>query len=249
MIDAFPNTASSVTPEVTGLLARLEAAEKRARQTEIKLQLSDLRIVSLEERIRLLLIAKYGPRGESLNDAQLALFEQEPGATLDEVEAEAARGPLPEVPAAGEKKRQKHPGRQTLPADLPRVVNVVACAPEQCACGNCGAETVVIGYEESERLDVEPVKFFVIVTQREKRACANCKQGGVATAPAPVEIVEKGLASSRVVINAVVAKYCDHRVPRTRWRQRRRGAVEEMRVGPSKSAIRSRLQTTVSCCR
>jgi len=48
------------------------------------------------------------------------------------------------------------------------------------------------------------------VTRREKRACRNCKQGGVATAPVAPEIVEKGLASNRVVINAVVSKYCDH---------------------------------------
>lgn len=211
MIDASPNTASSVTPEVTGLLAQLEEANKRARQAEISLQLSDLRIVSLLEQIRLLRIAKYGPRGESLTPAQLALFEQEPSATLDEVAAEAARGPLPEpTPVQAHQRRKKHPGRQTLPASLPRVVNTVACAPDQCTCGNCAKETVVIGYEESERLDVEPAKFFVTVTRREKRACANCKQSGVATAPVPVEIVEKGLVSSRVVIHTVVAKYCDH---------------------------------------
>ena len=211
MIDFASNTPSPVIPEVMVPLAQLEEANKRARQAEINVQLLDLRVASLLEQIRLLRIAKYGPRGESLSAAQLALFERELSATLDEVAAEAARGPLPEPPAAErKKKRQKHPGRQTLPADLPRVVKVVPCAPEQCTCGNCGAETVVIGYEESERLDMEPAKFFVIVTQREKRACAACKQGGVATAPAPVEIVEKGLASSRVVINAVVAKYCDH---------------------------------------
>jgi transposase len=200
------------------LLAQLEAAnlrvqeaETKARQAEVSLQLSDLRIVSLLEQIRLLRIAKYGPRGESLSAAQLALFEQEPSATLDEVAAEAARGPLPEaVPVQAHKRRKNHPGRQTLPADLPRVVNTVACAPDQCTCGNCATETVVIGYEESERLDVEPAKFFVAVTRREKRACANCKQGGVVTAPVPVEIVEKGLVSSRVVIHTVVAKYCDH---------------------------------------
>jgi transposase len=207
VIDAASNTPPPVIPEVTVLLAQLEEANKRARQAEISLQLSDLRVLSLLEQLRLLRIAKYGPRGESLSAAQLALFEEEPGATLDEVAAEAARGPLPE-PAR--KKRKKHPGRQTLPANLPRVVNVVVCAPEQCACGNCGAKTEVIGYEESERLDVEPPKFFVAVTKREKRACAKCKLGGVVTAPAPVEIVEKGLATSRVVIDTVVAKYADH---------------------------------------
>ena len=211
MIDFAPNTPSPVIPEVTVLLAQLEEANKRARQAEINNQLLDLRVAQLLERIRLLLIAKYGPRGESLSAAQLALFEQEPGATLDEVAAEAARGSLPEAPPAQARKmRKKHPGRQTLPADLPRVVNVVPCAPEQCACGNCGVKTELIGYEESERLDVEPPKFFVIVTKREKRACAKCKLGGVVTAPAPVEIVEKGLATSRVVIDTVVAKYADH---------------------------------------
>ena len=207
MIDFAPNTPSLVIPEVTGLLAQLEEANKRARQAEINVRLLDLRVSSLLEQIRLLRIAKFGPRGESLSAAQLALFEEELSATLDEVAAEAARGPLPEAPR---KNRKKHPGRQTLPADLPRVVNVVPCAPAQCVCGNCAAETVVIGYEESEKLDVEPAKFFVAVTRREKRACANCKQGGVATAPVPVEIVEKGLVSSRVIINTVVAKYADH---------------------------------------
>ena len=139
MIDFAPHTPPPVIPEVTALLTQLEEANKRARQAEINVQLLDLRVASLLEQIRLPRIAKYGPRGESLSAAQLALFEQEPGATLDEVAAEAARGPLPEAPPAqARKKRKKHPGRQTLPADLPRVVNVVPCAPEQCTCGNCG---------------------------------------------------------------------------------------------------------------
>lgn len=210
-MDSPSPTPTPVTPEITALMARLEESERRARIAESELSLSKMRIVQLEERLRLLRIAKYGPRSESLSAAQLALFEQEISATLDEVAAEAARGAVPETPAAQQRKnRKQHPGRQTLPADLPRVVNVVACAPAQCTCGKCGAETAVIGYEESERLDVEPAKFFVTVTRREKRACRNCKQGGVATAPLEAAIVEKGLASNRVVINAVVSKYCDH---------------------------------------
>jgi len=31
---------------------------------------------------------------------------------------------------------------------------VIACTAEQCVCGGCGRETTVIGYEESEQLDV-----------------------------------------------------------------------------------------------
>jgi transposase len=68
----------------------------------------------------------------------------------------------------------------------------------------------VIGYETSEQLDIEPAKYFVFVTKREKRACRHCEQGGVAAAPAPVRIIEKGLVSDRVVIDTVISKYSDH---------------------------------------
>jgi transposase len=47
------------------------------------------------------------------------------------------------------------------------------------------------------------------VTKREKRGCGCC-QRGVVTAPAPARIIEKGLVSDRVVIDTVIAKYCDH---------------------------------------
>jgi transposase len=68
----------------------------------------------------------------------------------------------------------------------------------------------VIGYETSEQFDVEPAKYFVLVTKREKRACQHCEQGGVAAAPAPARIIEKGLVSDRVVIDTLISKYSDH---------------------------------------
>jgi transposase len=68
----------------------------------------------------------------------------------------------------------------------------------------------VIGYKQSEQLDVEPAKYFVQVTKREKRACQSCGEGGVVAAPVPARIVDKGLVSDRVVIDTVVAKYGDH---------------------------------------
>ena len=105
---------------------------------------------------------------------------------------------------------RSHPGRQTLPAELPRVERVIACTAEQCVCGGCGCETTVIGYEESEQLDVEPAKYFVVVTRREKRACKSCEERGVLAAPLPPRIIEKSLVSDRVVIDAVVRKYADH---------------------------------------
>ena len=56
---------------------------------------------------------------------------------------------------------------------------LLPCTPDQRLCKRCGRETVVIGYEESSQLDVEPAKYFVLVTKREKRACRSCEELGV----------------------------------------------------------------------
>ena len=171
-----------------------------------RLKFAEYKIRVLEERLRLVRIEKYGPGSEKLSDAQLELLELEPGVSGAEVEAESQREQL-ELPL---KKARKHPGRQQLPAELPRVEQIVACTPEQCVCGRCGKETVVIGYESAEQLDVEPAKYFVRVTKREKRACKACEEQGVQSAPLPTRIIDKGLASDRVVIDTVVSKYADH---------------------------------------
>jgi transposase len=167
-----------------------------------------MKIQLLEEKLRLQRIAKYGPGSEKLSNLQLELLEFEPGVSNTEVAAESERNALP--PTSEKKKRRKHPGRQTLPADLPRVERVIACTPEQCVCGNCGAGTKVIGYEVSEVLEVKAAEYFVQVTKREKRACKACEEQGVAMAPLPVRIIAKSLVSDRIIIDTLVGKYADH---------------------------------------
>ena len=93
-----------------------------------ELEYSKLKIQLLEEKLRLQRIAKYGPGSEKLSNLQLELLEFEPGVSNTEVAAESERNALPPTPE--KKKRRKHPGRQTLPADLPRVERVIACTPD-----------------------------------------------------------------------------------------------------------------------
>jgi hypothetical protein len=138
---------------------------------ENELQYARMKNQVLEERLRQQRIAKYGPGSEKLSHLQLELLDLEPGVSNVEVAAESERETLPSSSEDEKKKRRQHPGRQTLPADLPRVEKIVACMPEQCKCGNCGADTMVIGYEVSEVLDVKPAEYFVQVTAREKRTC------------------------------------------------------------------------------
>jgi len=130
-----------------------------------ELEYANLKIQSLEQCLRQILIKKYGAASEKLSSAQLELLELEPGVSSDEVQAESEREPLTAPPAAPEEQttstsgnRQKHPGRQSLPAHLAGIEKIVACTPEQSKCGVCGKDTVVIGYQESEQLDVEPAK-------------------------------------------------------------------------------------------
>jgi hypothetical protein len=186
--------------------AALHSESDQIEQLKKQLQWAEWKIGSLEERLRLELIAKYGARSEKLSDAQLALLELEPGVSAAEAEIESEREPLPARSETHTDYKRRHPGRQEFPASLPRVERVIACAPDQCACRICGRSTVVIGYEQSEQLDVEPARYFVVVTKREKRACRSCPQAGVNAAAVADRIIDKGLVSDRIVIDTVVAK-------------------------------------------
>jgi transposase len=193
--------------------ATLSDAEKIIEQLQQKLQFTELRVLVLEERLRLRRLEKYGAGSEKLSNLQLELLEQEPGVSGAEVQAESERptieGDAVEV-AGYQRKRSSHPGRQSLPAELPRVERVIVSPEKQQTCGQCGEATKVIGYEESEQLAVEPAKYFVLVTKREKRTCPCCKRGGVVTAPVPERIIDKSLVSDQVVIDTLIRKYCDH---------------------------------------
>jgi transposase len=175
-------------------------------QLERELQWAHLKIQVLEEKLRQQRIHMLGPHSETLNNLQLELLaDEEPSATSEEVAAEAKRDPITRKPA---RERKRHPGRERLPENLPRREKVIRCQDQTCR--TCGQETSIIGYDESEQLDVEPACYFVQVILREKRACQSCEQSTVTMAPLEERIVEKGLASDNVVIDVVVSKYCDH---------------------------------------
>jgi len=185
--------------------------EKEVESQKRELEYARLKIQVLEERLRQQRIARYGPGSEKLSNLQLDLLEEEPAVSRDEVQAESEREPVAPPPATSSKKqREPHPGRQTLPAHLPRVEKVVACTPAQCVCTGCGAQRTVIGYEASEVLDVKPAEYFIEVTKREKRACKKCEELGVVAAPLTTRIIDKSLVSDRVIIDTIVRKYADH---------------------------------------
>lgn len=176
-------------------------------------------IEQLKEALRLERIRKYGKQSEKLSDLQLELLAGEPGVSSEEVAGEVERGPLADAsastlpgntPAAKPSSaRQKHPGRNELPLHLERVEKIIASAPEQCACGKCGKEKEVIGYERTEVLSMKPAEYYVTVLMREKRACTDCREQGVATAPAPARIAPKSIFADETIIEFILRKYAD----------------------------------------
>ena len=97
--------------------------------------------------------------------------------------------------------------RGSLPAHLPRIEIVVDIDDKTCPC--CQGELHRIGEDKSERLDIVPAQFRVLVTRRPKYACRRCEDG-VVQAPAPARLIEGGMPTEATVAQVLVSKYADH---------------------------------------
>jgi transposase len=96
--------------------------------------------------------------------------------------------------------------RRSLPKYLPRVHETIA--PEEAACPCCKAPMHAIGEETSERLDVVPAQYRVIVTHRPKLACRSCEK--IVQANAREHLIKSGLPTEAMVASVLVAKYGWH---------------------------------------
>lgn len=146
--------------------------------------------------------ALFGSKSEKIDPAQYELELEDIETAIAQVEAEidADERTAPVRPA---KPRQTNRG--SLPKHLERI-EVVIEPDVSCA---CGAARHVIGEDVSERLDITPAQFRVIVTRRPKYACRSC-EGGIAQAPAPAHIIAGGMPTEATLAHVLVSKYADH---------------------------------------
>ena len=133
---------------------------------------------------------------------QLGLEDLEQAVAKNEAEAEKRDLGFREGNAT-----KRRASRGALPAHLPRIGVIVA--PEDSACPCCGAAMVVIGEDTSERLDVVPAQYRVIMTRRPKLVCRVSK-GTVVQSPAPARLIERGIPTAALVAHVAVARYADH---------------------------------------
>jgi transposase len=160
------------------------------------------------DRIRHLLLKlkrmQFGAKSERLPEEQLQLGLEalEQASARSDAEAEKRD---PERRKDGAAKRRA--SRGALPAHLPRID--VTLAPEDTDCPCCREAMTVIGEDTSERLDVIPAQFQLIVTHRPKLICRSCA-GPVVQMPAPPRLIEGGIPTEAMVAHVLVARYGDH---------------------------------------
>jgi transposase len=146
---------------------------------------------------------RFGRRAETLPEDQMLLG-------LEDVEqAEAVRAAQTDGSSPADRQaraRKRRINRGTLPAHLPRI-EIVVDIDKTCPC--CQGELHRIGEDRSERLDILPAQFRVLVTRRPKYACRTCEDG-VTQAPAPARLIEGGLPTEATVAQVLVSKYADH---------------------------------------
>src|SRR5579872_4512773 len=187
--------------DIDALQVRLAAAlaERDAAIAERDAALS--RNDRLLHLLRQLQRMQFGRKSENLDPDQFALALEDVEQAIASSEAVADKQSKTAAAARAEKRRAN---RGALPAHLPRVY--VTIEPEDRNCPCCRSPMHAIGAETSERLDVIPAQYRVIVTRRPKYACRACEQA-VVQAPAPERLIKGGLPTEAMVASVLVSKY------------------------------------------
>ena len=149
--------------------------------------------------------ALYGKKSERLTEDERQLAFEDLEVAVSEV-AET-RDALTAAAPTEKKRPPKSRNLGNLPAHLPRIEEVIEPDNLECPCG-CG-QMHRIGEDRTERLDVVPAQFRVIVTIRPRYACRTCTDG-VRQAPAPAHLIEGALPTEALIAHVLVSKYADH---------------------------------------
>jgi transposase len=144
---------------------------------------------------------KFAAKSEHYTAEQKSLLDETIDADLAALQAELDRV-QPDTKNGGEKNKPK---RQPLPPHLPR--REIRHEPENTIC-NCGCALKRIGEDVSEKLDYTPGVFTVERHVRGKWVCTHCET--LVQAPLAPHIIDKGIPTTGLLAQVLVAKFLDH---------------------------------------
>ncbi|PLX60034.1 IS66 family transposase [Sedimenticola selenatireducens] len=179
----------------------LEQRDKKLSQQDRELLDSKTLIEKLTHELALLKRHKFARRSEQLDAVQGRLLDELIEGDIAAIEAELAKA-QPTTTAA---KSRQQPKRAPLPPQLPRTL--IHHEPDNTQC-RCGCQLKRIGEDVSEKLDYVPGEFTVERHIRGKWACDHCET--LTQAPVPPHVIDKGIPTTGLLAQVLVAKYADH---------------------------------------
>ena len=176
-----------------------QAAEMERKDREIAFKQAVIDKITHEMAV--LKRLKFAAKSEAFNAEQKSLLEETIAADMEALQRELD---ALQPPARDEGEKQK-PKRQRLPENLPR--REIRHEPHSTTCA-CGCQLERIGQDVAEKLDYQPGVFTVERHIRGKWVCAQCET--LIQAPVPAHVIDKGLPTTGLLAQVLVAKYADH---------------------------------------
>src|SRR5574343_472480 len=194
----IPASLDQLTPDELRQLLAQSQADLRLKEQE--LQQRQHKIDQLTFELAYYKRQRYGTKAEQWPEEQRLLFAETRETDLTALTEELSRLSAPATPRISSPAR-RHP----LPADLPRTD--IHHEPEHTDCA-CGRTMQRIGEEVAEKLDYTPGVFTVERQGRGKWVCRACDT--LVQAPVPAHVIDKGIPTTGLLAQVLVAKYQDH---------------------------------------
>lgn len=193
-----PAHLNSLDPQQLRDLAQTLMGQVRAQAQELTYR--QAKIDQLTHELALHKRWRFAARREAFSAVQTQLFEETVEADLAAIETELA-----ELTPTAQSPAKRRPKRLPLPPELPRREIRHELDSTRCA---CGCELKRIGEDVAEKLDYTPGSFTVERHIRGKWVCHHCET--LIQAPVPAHVIDKGLPTTGLLAQVLVAKYHDH---------------------------------------
>ena len=177
-------------------------------------------ITFLQDKVKLLTFRQYAKKAERLVDKdspQLGLFDEAKRLSGQEAkkveEADKALNQPNANQSASTKKKTK-----AINPDLPRedVTHELAKSEQVCDC--CDSPLKLIGYDETEQLDIIPAKYRILRNKVAKYACSKFEEHGVKRVAVDKQPIRNSIATANTLAHVLASKY-QHHLPLYRQEQ------------------------------
>jgi transposase len=223
---------------IADLLQRLDALERRTGELErlvvekdaiiaaqrVQIETLQAALDRAEEQLALFKKMLFGPRRERYVPApnQQLLFaavpldeskavSEESAVSPDTSSSNAASPEASSLPNSPPKPPRKSRRKFVIPDFLPVRREEHRLPAEECSCGHCGRERVVIGTRVTQQIELEAAKAYVVEHVRYTYACRGCRSGDqVVTTAKPLAPIDKSPFGASLLAWIVSAKFERH---------------------------------------